>query len=484
LQLAGRAFDENRIKDCLSLLKIIGDLDPNNDNAQSLRSRIRADIDRELHQVGVLLPRLSRDPRLFNTAHLAVERILGVEPDNEEAKHLLGRLDSAFAAGRAQVQNRVLMTDFSQADGEEDSELEGGRRTLQIGIVVTILLLALLISAHYAGGLNLTAWQRIRSNFIGASAPPAQPQRVDSSGSVEGILEVTVDDGVEVFVNGQYAGTAPVAPSTIRPGIYELTYKFKQNQLAQEKVTVTAGEVSRNSMHTFLGNLEFFVFPSSNAAIQVDDKASIPVPTHMSVRPGKYRLKFTSEGYEAQTVDVPLAAGERRTVTAILKPSLPAVPGGKASITKNAPQNSTPASDSKPTSAGIPKGTLAVGSRLPVDIFIDDRQVGTTPVSLELPAGTYNLEYRYGNLRQRATSVIKEGEVTRSTVVFEATVQVDSAPQADVFIDGIQGKNLGRTPLTEVRVPIGSTLVFRRAGAPEKRHTVTEQDMQINIVFP
>jgi hypothetical protein len=127
---------------------------------------------------------------------------------------------------------------------------------------------------------------------------------------------------------------------------------------------------------------------------------------------------------------------------------------------------------------------LAVSSLLPVDIYLDSNHLGTTPVTLELPAGTYTFEYRYGTLRKTGVNVIKSNELTRATVVFEVTLQINSTPQAEVSLAGNQGKALGQTPLTSVRVPIGSTLVFRTAGHPEKSYTVTEKDTTISMVFP
>jgi len=129
-------------------------------------------------------------------------------------------------------------------------------------------------------------------------------------------------------------------------------------------------------------------------------------------------------------------------------------------------------------------GTLAVSSLLPVEIYLENNHVGTTPVTLELPVGAHTLEYRYGNLRKTGVIVIRGSEVTRASVVFEVTVQITSTPQAEVSLSGIQTKVLGTTPLTGVRVPIGSSLIFRTPGNPEKTYTVTEKDTTISIVFP
>jgi len=53
-----------------------------------------------------------------------------------------------------------------------------------------------------------------------------------------------------------------------------------------------------------------------------------------------------------------------------------------------------------------------------------------------------------------------------------------------VFLEGIERRPLGQTPLSDVTVPIGSTLVFENPNFPGKTYRVTGQDAAIKIVFP
>jgi hypothetical protein len=119
-----------------------------------------------------------------------------------------------------------------------------------------------------------------------------------------------------------------------------------------------------------------------------------------------------------------------------------------------------------------------------VDIYKDDAFIGSAPVSLDLPAGKITLEYRHGNLRKQVTHVINSSDTTRAMITFDVSVQINSRPWAEVFVDGIERKSLGQTPLSGVRVPIGGVLIFENPQFPTKRYRVTGNETGIQIVFP
>jgi hypothetical protein len=135
-----------------------------------------------------------------------------------------------------------------------------------------------------------------------------------------------------------------------------------------------------------------------------------------------------------------------------------------------------------PINAG--RGTLAISSRTSVDIYKDDAYIGSSPVSLELPAGVQTLEYRHGSLRSKVAHVIKNNETTKATVTFDVSVQINSKPWAEVFLDGVERKALGQTPLSGVRVPIGSELIFENPQFQPKKYRVTGDETGIQIAFP
>jgi len=177
--------------------------------------------------------------------------------------------------------------------------------------------------------------------------------------------------------------------------------------------------------------------------------------------------------------------------SAVLPNVPPAVHSPTAPILSVPTPAVTPASAPRPETAlpdapvaAVGRGTLAISSPTTVDIYRNDVYVGSVPVSLDLPAGSQTLEYRHGNLRKTVTHTINTNETTKATITFEVSVQINSRPWAEVFIDGSEKKDLGQTPLSGVRIPIGSVLIFENPQFQPKRYRVTGNETGIQMVFP
>jgi hypothetical protein len=80
--------------------------------------------------------------------------------------------------------------------------------------------------------------------------------------------------------------------------------------------------------------------------------------------------------------------------------------------------------------------------------------------------------------------VVKAKETTTAMVTFDVTVQINARPWAQVFVDGSQRRPLGQTPLSDVKVPIGSALIFENPNFPTKTYRVTGKETAIQMVFP
>jgi len=113
-----------------------------------------------------------------------------------------------------------------------------------------------------------------------------------------------------------------------------------------------------------------------------------------------------------------------------------------------------------------------------------DKHLGSTPTTLQLPAGNQTIEYRHGDLRSVVTHVIKARETTTALVTFDAIVQLNARPWANVSIEGSPRLPLGQTPLSDVRLPVGSVLVFENPNFPSKSHKIVSDDKAIQMVFP
>jgi hypothetical protein len=179
------------------------------------------------------------------------------------------------------------------------------------------------------------------------------------------------------------------------------------------------------------------------------------------------------------TEDIPPPVIE---TSADIVPATPAVP---IKFAASAPKPETrPAAvlPVLPVVAGT--GILAVSSSSAVDIYEDGAYLGSVPVSLELSAGQHTLEYRHGSMRKLLTHVIKRNETAKAMVVFDVSVQVNSKPWSEVFLDGVERKDLGQTPLSGVRVPIGGVLIFENPQFQAKRYRITGNETGIQVAFP
>lgn len=129
-------------------------------------------------------------------------------------------------------------------------------------------------------------------------------------------------------------------------------------------------------------------------------------------------------------------------------------------------------------------GSLAVNSPVAAEIYQNGQYLGSTPTTLQLPAGQQTLEYRHGELRSTETYNIKPNERTAASVTFQITVQINARPWAQVFLEGAPRRPLGQTPLSGVSVPVGGVLVFENPNFTLKTYRITEKDSAIQLNFP
>ncbi len=148
------------------------------------------------------------------------------------------------------------------------------------------------------------------------------------------------------------------------------------------------------------------------------------------------------------------------------------------------PPASSPAPAPAPPASAAVMGNLAVSSAAAAEIYQSGRYLGSTPTTLQLPAGRQTLEYRHGALRTVVTHDIKNNQTLAASITFQQTVQINSKPWAQVFVDGTTRRPLGQTPLSGVSIPIGGVLVFENPNFPLKTYRITDKDTAIQVDFP
>jgi hypothetical protein len=201
-----------------------------------------------------------------------------------------------------------------------------------------------------------------------------------------------------------------------------------------------------------------------------------------------------------QTLAVP--ASKTQSSSSTLPPALAdqayqspasAVADTKPSTLTTASASATPAPVPSPTVSIPPPpaaesttamGKLAVSSATAAEIYQSGHYLGATPTTLQLPVGRQTLEYRHGDLRTFLTHDIKNNQTVTTSVTFHQTVQINSKPWSQVFIEGTPRRSLGQTPLSGISVPIGGVLVFENPNFVSKTYRITDKDTAIQVDFP
>jgi len=442
-QLARQAFEEKRRKQSLALASAILKIDPEHAEGLVIQNWVRGDLQKDVEHARSLIEeaKLKNGLALYDRAEAALRAVLNVDPDDEQAKAVL---QEVLAAQAALISSGAALREPEPMESGYPPPLYAARPNRwagwAIGGAVVILLIALF---KYKSGAD---------------------------------------------ANGGQAQTADTATAA------------------------TAAPAARETN----GTLDIFVMPTRGVQMSVDDAAAKPVPQTVELSPGPHRLRFDAEGYAPQTISQTIVGGKHQVLPVILElvGGAGSAPGGAGSASGGAGSakdrttsqvQTQPAAGNanKPAPAAAAKtntpaarpandapqaastdGSLAISSVIPVEVYMGGKHLGTAPLTLQLPQGLQTLEYRYDGLQKMVSHMIKTNETTRATIVFESTVQINARPWAEVSIEGPQGKDLGQTPLSNVTVPVGVTLVFRNPSFPEKRYRITSKDTTIQIVFP
>ena len=230
---------------------------------------------------------------------------------------------------------------------------------------------------------------------------------------------------------------------------------------------------------------------TGRGAIQAPPAQGLPVSAAAAVHP-----PANPDPPKVETFPVtPPAVVKPAVPPAVVKPAVPPAvvkPAVPPAVAKSAvpPPVVKPAvsqvvvKSAVPPVAPIQTGTLAVSSPTTVEIYLGNEHVASAPTSLVLPAGNQTLEFRHQDMRKTLTYTVKANETTTAMITFDIPVQINARPWAQVFIDGPQRKPLGQTPLSEVRVPIGSLLIFENPNFPGKSYRVTGRETEIRVTFP
>ena len=273
-------------------------------------------------------------------------------------------------------------------------------------------------------------------------------------GAATGTLAIETDPaGLDVIVDGRAVGRSPIElalPEGMRSVV------LKQGTLSRTvAVKVTRGETVRHRFE--------FVAPAAPAAVastgilQITSDPPRAALVVDGVTRGVTPLTLPDLSAGAHTLAVRFAA-------ATVEQRVDVVQGTTASVHVVAPQASAAAA-----------GWLTVDVASPLQIFEQDKLVGTTNIGrLLLPPGVHVLDFVSDELGFRAqrTVTVKPGAAADVRLDLPAvTLSVNAQPWAEVFVDG---ERVGETPIGTLARPVGRhEIILRHPELGERRRTVT-----------
>ncbi len=231
---AREAFEQQRMRECVALVRTIGSADPENSEAKSLQSSIQLQVNRDLHDARALLEdsRTRDDGQKYRkAAEIIVLKTLNVDPANEEAMALLslarGSSDSWAPSGSS-----AEADDYGEAQPHEelqftvgassmDSATESASFRFPVVFAVIIAIAGVLAVAGYSllkdhGTESAGALTPAYPSNIASAAPAPRPQQRAPEVVPKEQLRAP-EPIVTSAINIRPDAAAPVAPARV-PG--------------------------------------------------------------------------------------------------------------------------------------------------------------------------------------------------------------------------------------------------------------------------
>ena len=272
-------------------------------------------------------------------------------------------------------------------------------------------------------------------------------------GAATGTLAIETDPaGLDVIIDGRAVGRSPIE-LTLPEGMRSVV--LKQGTLSRTvAVKVTRGETVR---HRFEFVAAAAPSVASTGTLQITSDPSRAALVVDGITRGVTPLTMPDLSAGSHTVAVRFAGGT-------VEQKVDVVQGTSASVHIVAPQSSAAAA-----------GWLTVDVASPLQIFEQDKLVGTTNIGrLLLPPGTHVLDFVSDELGFRAqrTVTVKPGASADVRLDLPSvTVSINAQPWAEVFVDG---ERVGETPIGTLSRSVGRhEIVLRHPELGERRRTIT-----------
>lgn len=301
--------------------------------------------------------------------------------------------------------------------------------------------LAALGVAILAGGIG--AFVRFRDRATAVQAAEARPARLTVN---------TQPPGAQVMIDGQAQGLTPVTLS-VNPGAHSLTLRLNGTERVVPLKIAAGSEVG-----------QYFELPAAGARPATGRISVVTDPAGARVI-----VDGVSRGASPVTVaDLPAAEHRVRVSndSGSAERLVTVESGGSTSVVFSLPKKAP----------GVVVGWLTIAAPFEVQVLERDELIGaggTAKTKIMLAEGRHDVVLTNANFGYQESRRIDvgSGKVTTITVVPpNAPLNVNARPWADVLIDG---KEVGQTPISNVRVPIGAhQVLFRHPQFGERRQNI------------
>ena len=496
---ARAAYQQNRIKECLALARAALLLDPGNNAALEMQSAVRFDMQRDLSDARALIEESRNRPeaqKYRKAAEIILLKALYLDPDSEGAKTLLSSIRSASESPTSAVPAPipavpstpvVLATPVITAPPPAAPAPPAKPTPPPPAPAPPVVFAPPVVHEPEPIVIEEPVVQATPSVF----APPAvqespvapvayEPPAAYESPAAFAASASRADTIVSSNVMQPELPSSEPIPFTVGTSYIEKPGYMKSGKKRHNRSSLAVSLIVIAILVIGAGLLLFRQKLGTDASASTASENTPKIQEQPSSQQSSY---LQPSNVALPALNTSLTAGTTRSKTALVAantPSaLPDVPSANTAANSNSGSNSkTNAASSTAT------GSLAVSCAIAAEIYMGEKHLGSTPATLQLPVGNQTLEYRHGDLRTVVTHAIKSKETTTALVVFDAVVQVNARPWATVSIEGSPRLTLGQTPLSDVRLPVGSVLVFENPNFPSKNQKIGPDDKAIQMVFP
>jgi hypothetical protein len=243
---------------------------------------------------------------------------------------------------------------------------------------------------------------------------------------------------VKAFVDGVDKGTLPLELKDLQPGTVKLRLIGSDAYAVTERtVELKAGETTDLGTVT-LAMLKVkvtFQLETGGSKVKLISDGDKHEEEELKITKGKdvvktldttkkWSIDATKKGYDELKQDISFADGKaEQTVKIELTETGKAAPIASAPPTTTGTKTEAPATTSTKTETPAPTGgmaTLSVNSVPPSKAIVDGRPVGSTPTTVQVPAGSHTVVFMHKDLgRKSVTVTVGPGETKVAAVRFK-----------------------------------------------------------------